>query len=182
MTLEYKLRDVQRRKYIFVPLLKLVAIVAVGSIISVTAFGIRKDEIQTVIGWTLVWIFFMHFLPLLIMAIRHNQLSKDASFAFDSSTNTYQYKGKDISLSFALAEIDKVVKVVSPPKYDERMDFLGFGYFYYWKIVLVDGRTLSMSCMLLDVDSFPGRDLSKEKKIFPIPPSNQSLRLHPSQS
>lgn len=82
-----------------------------------------------------------------------------------------------MSLSFRLDEIDKVIKVVSPPKYDKRIDILGFGYFFYWKIKLANGRTISISCMLLDVDDFLGKVVTLEKQLFPMPPSNQGLRL-----
>ena len=87
----------------------------------------------------------------------------------------YHYRGKEKPLSFGLAEIDKVIKVVSPPKYDKWIDILGFGYFYYWSIVLIDGRTLSISCILLDVDIFPEQMISQEKRLFPVPPSNRAL-------
>ncbi len=52
---------------------------------------------------------------------------------------------------------------------------MGFGYFFYWKIKLTNGKTLSISCMLLDVDDFFGKEATLEKRLFPIPPSNQDL-------
>lgn len=126
------------------------------------------------IGVTVAWAFLMHFLPLLIMAARHSRRSEGSSFAIDTVNNSYRYEEKDLSLSFRLDEIDKVIKVVSPPSYD---NILGFGYFFYWKIKLANGGTLSISCMLLDVDDFSGKEVTLEKQLFPIPPSNQGLRL-----
>jgi hypothetical protein len=178
MILEYKLSYNQRRKYIFLPLLKLLAAIVIVTIVGVLWFDIKTEQLQMIIGFTWSWVFLIHLLPLLIIGVRHNQLSKDSSFTIDTIGNTYHYKEKDISLSFRLNEIDKVIKIVSPPKYEKRMDILGFGYFFYWKIILEDGRTLSISCMLLDADDFLGKEATQEKRLFPIPPSNRGLVMH----
>jgi hypothetical protein len=180
MILEYKLSNSQRRKYIFLPLMKLLAVIVIATIVGVRWFDIRTGPLQMVIGLTWSWVFLMHLLPLMILVVRHHQLSSGSSFAIDTSNNTYHYKGKDVSLSFRLNEIDKVIKVVSPPKYDKRMDILGFGYFFYWKIRLADSRTLAISCMLLDADDFSGKEATQEKRLFPIPPSNRDFRLPPN--
>lgn len=175
MVLEYSLSRSQRRKYLFLPLLKLLAVIALGTLIGVVWLDVRREQLLMVIGLAWAWVFLIHLLPLLIMGIRHSQLSRDSYFAIDTVNKTYQYKEKDLSLSFRLTEIANVIKVVPPPKYDKRIDILGFGYFFYWKIMFVDGRTLSISCMLLDVDDFFGKEVSQEKRLFPVPPSNQGM-------
>jgi hypothetical protein len=175
MILEYRFSSRQRKKYIFLPLVKQLTVIVIATIIGVVWFSVVKEQLLVVIGLTWAWIFLMHILPILIMAIRHSQLSRHSYFAIDTVNSTYHYHEKDLSVSFRLTEIDKVIKVVSPPKYDKRIDFLGFGYFFYWKIMLVDSRTLSISCMLLDVDDFPGKEITQEKRVFPVPPSNQGL-------
>ena len=129
-----------------------------------------------VLGFTWAWVFLIHLLPLIIMGIRHSRLSTGSYFAVDTANHTYLYTERDLSLSFRSTEIEKVIKVVSPPTYDNRVDILGFGYFFYWKIMLVGGRTLSISCMLLDIDNFFGMEISREKRVFPVPPSNRSLK------
>ncbi|AYB33652.1 hypothetical protein D4L85_25075 [Chryseolinea soli] len=177
MILEYRLSNRQRWKYIFLPLMKLLAVMVMITIVGALWFDVRTDHLLFVAGFTWLWAFVMHFLPLLIMAVRHSRRSAGSSFAIDTVNNTYHYEEKDRSLSFRSDEIDKVIVVVSPPKYDQRMDISGFGYFFYWKIKLANDRTLSISCMLFDVDSFTGKELTREKQLFPIPPSNQGLWL-----
>ena len=176
MILEYTLGPRQYRKYLLFPSLKQVAIIAAGSFVGVIWFG-TGGHLLFVLGITWAWFFLLRLLPLLIIGIRHSQLSKGAYFSIDTDNNTCQYKEKGISLSFRLTEIDKVTIVVSPPKYDVRADFPGFGHFFYWKIILVDGRALSISCMLLDLEYFPGKEIGREKRVFPVPSSNQHLRL-----
>lgn len=176
MVLEYSLTGSRRRKYILFPVMKLLIVIVIATILGVLWFDIRNEQLLMVVGLAWAWVFLIHLLPLLIMVIRHNQLSSGSCFVLDTRNTTYHYWWKDKSLSFRLAEVDKVIKVVSPPKYDRRIDILGFGYFYYWSIVLMDGRTLSISCMLLDVDVFPEKMMSQEKRLFPIPPSNRLFK------
>ena len=113
----------------------------------------------------------------MIIGIRHSRLSNEAYFSIDTTHNKYLYREKKLELSFELSQIDKVFKVVSPPKHDKRIDLLGFGHFFYWKIVLLDGRTLLISCMLLDVENFYGKTQSQTKQMFPVPHPNLGLRL-----
>lgn len=175
MILNYRLSNIQRRKYIFLPLIKLSAVIVIGTVVGVLWFDIRKEQLQMVVGVTWAWIFLMHLLPILIMGVRHSQLCRDSSFAIDTVNNTYHYEKNNVSLTFRLNEIDKLIKVVSPPKYDNRLDIMGFGYFFYWKIRLSNGKALSISCMLLDIDDFFGKEAILEKQLFPIPPPNQNL-------
>ena len=176
MVVEYRFSDSQRRKYIFRPVIRILLVIAIATVVGVLWFDIRSQRLWTVIGFTWCWIFFVHFLPLLVMAFCHSWLSRGTSFAIDTVNNTYHYMENNISLSFRLNEIDKVIKVVSPPKFDKRIDILGFGYFFFWKVELTNGRTLSISCMLLDADHFLGKEATLEKRLFPIPPSNENLK------
>lgn len=175
MILEYTLSGRQRRKYVFFPFIKLFVTIIIFTIIGVVWFDFNTEEAPMVIGLAWLCIFLIHVLPMLIMAIRHTQFSNDSYFAIDTVNKTYQYKEMDRSLSFRVTEIDKVIKVVSPPKYDKRWDIMGFGYFFYWKIILVDGRILSISCMLLDAEDFSGKEVIQEKRMFPIPRSNEYI-------
>jgi hypothetical protein len=169
MELKYGLGRSQLRKYILFPLLKLLTIFIAGASIGVVWFEVERQNLLVVIGFTWAWFFLMHVLPLSILAIRHTQLSNGAYFSIDTANQRYQYNKNDISISFQLNEIEKVVKVVSPPAYDKRADILGFGYFFYWKVVLTDGRSLLLSGILLDVVDFPGKEFSQEKRMFPVP-------------
>jgi hypothetical protein len=118
----------------------------------------------------------MHLLPLIIIGHGHKRNSERASFAVDTINKVFRFEQNDIFLSFRSDEVDKVIKVVSPPTYDKRVDILGFGNFFYWQIILLNGKTLSLSCMLLDVDVFEGKQISQQKRVFPVPPSNRHMR------
>lgn len=169
MILEYKFGSRQFWKYILTPFLKLLTVILIATIFGAMWFGVREQQVLMVVGLTWAWFFFIHLLPLLIIGAQHMRLSKDMCFIIDTINNRYQFKSKDRSLSFQLSEIDELVKVVSPPKYDKRIDVLGFGHFFYWKISLADGQTLAISCLVLDVEDFSGRKANKEKRLFPIP-------------
>jgi hypothetical protein len=176
MIVEYTLGSKQRHKYIILPVMKLSGVIVVATIAGIAWLHIEREQVLLVIALTWAWVFFLHLLPLLILGIRHTHLSKDSYFAIDTVNDTYQYNEKGISLSFSLTDIDEVVKVVSPPKYDKRVDILGFGHFYYWQFKLVDGRVLSISCLVFDVEDFSRKGITQEKRLFPVPPSNLGLR------
>jgi hypothetical protein len=171
MISEYTLTARQQRKYMLIPIAKLSAIIIIVTTVCLIWLGVRSEQLLQVIVATWSWVFLIHFLPLLIIGVRHQRLSKGACFAIDTTNQTFSYKDKDTSFSFHSSEIASVTIVVSPPTYDNRIDILGFGYFFYWKISLIDGRILPMSCMLFDEHAFPGKELIREKRIFPIPPS-----------
>jgi len=171
--MKYTLRSKQLKKYLFFPLLRMIVIIVVFTIGSLVWFDVPKQQSVLVITVTLLVISVFHLIPLIILAIRHYQLSRHAFLSFNSTDNQCWYKEGDKEISFNLNEIEKVTKVVSPPVYDKRIDILGFGYFFYWKILLRDGTTLSISCMLVDTNSFFGKSERMEKKMFPIPLSNR---------
>lgn len=169
MIIEYKLRTNQYKKYVFKPLLKLISVVLIFTFLSVFIFDVAKEDLFFVIGLTWCWVFLIHLLPLLILVISHVILSKDALFVVDTTSRIYRYEEGSKQLLFNSEEIKQIIKVVSPPKYDGRLDILGFGYFYYWKVILADGTILSLSCMLLDTKEFFGHAIQHEKELFPLP-------------
>ncbi|MDN5213344.1 hypothetical protein QQ020_14840 [Fulvivirgaceae bacterium BMA12] len=171
MTLKYKLGAVQLRQFLVLPLTKLIGVVVVFTFLATYWFGVRAQDMIVVVAITWVWVGLIHILPLLILAAYHYRRSKNSFFNLDSISGEYTFNNGIIELKFKLEEIERVVKVVSPPKYDKRMDFLGVGYFYYWKIILNDCKILPISCMLVNEDTiFDGRKIEFEKRMFPIPP------------
>jgi hypothetical protein len=176
MLLEFRANRALRRKYILFPLLKLFLTIVLATICGIIWFDIKSQNLLFVVGFGWAWVFLVHLLPLIIIAYRHHQSSQRAYFAVDTINHAYRFEQNDIVLSFRADEIDKVIKIVSPPRYDKRIDILGFGYFFYWQIVLLNGKTLSLSCMLLDDEVFQGKQIGQQKRIFPVPPSNRHLR------
>ncbi len=169
MIMEYSLSHPQRKKYLWYPLGKLVAVIVVFTMLGINWFNVNSDDLFLVVGGTWLWAGLMHLLPLIVLAVRHQKISKGASFTIDAMNKEYRYKKENVDLSFNSNQIKEVIMVLSPPKYDDRMDFLGFGHFYYWKLVLADGTILPLSCMLLDSEEFTGHEVKKEKRLFPIP-------------
>jgi|GEM_PF-2033351 len=169
MIINYKLSTNQYKKYVFKPLLKLISVIVILAFLSVYIFDVAKESLFFVIGATCCWVFLIHLLPLLILALNHIILSKDALFVVDTTNRTYRYEEGSKQLLFNSEEIKQIIIVVSPPSYDGRLDILGFGYFYYWKVILADGTILSLSCMLLDTEEFFGHAIQQEKELFPLP-------------
>lgn len=169
MIVNYRLSNSQRKKYFILPLAKLLTAIVVFTLIAMYWFNTDAKDLPFIVGITWSWVGLIHVLPLLILAIRHLKASKGVSFVIDTANWEYQYKECDFDLTFNTSQIKRVVKVMSPPKYDRRRDFLGFGYFYYWEVTLVDETLLSLSCMLLDSDKFLGFENERKKQMFPIP-------------
>ncbi|KYG74369.1 hypothetical protein EV198_1172 [Roseivirga ehrenbergii] len=169
MIINYRLSDSQRKKYFILPLAKLLTAIVVFTLIAMYWFNTDAENLPFIVGITWSWVGLIHVLPLLILAAHHLKVSKGVSFVIDTTNWEYRYKKADFDLTFKASHIKRVVKVMSPPKYDGRRDFLGFGYFYYWEVTLVDETLLSLSCMLLDSDEFLGYENERKKQLFPIP-------------
>ncbi|WP_339606214.1 hypothetical protein [uncultured Roseivirga sp.] len=169
MIVNYSLSDFKRKKYFILPLAKLLTTIVVFTLIAIYWFNTDAENLPFIVGITWSWVGLIHVLPLLILAACHLKASKGVSFVIDTTNWEYQYKECDFDLTFNTSQIKRVVKVMSPPKYDGRRDFLGFGYFYYWEVTLVDETLLSLSCMLLDSDEFFGYENERRKQMFPIP-------------
>ncbi len=168
MSPKYRYTNKQFKKYLLIPVLKLLAVVSVALVVGVIGFKVQPANVGFVVLLTLGWIFFIHFLPILVLGIIHYQHSKNQMFRKDLVSNTYYYQDHIRTLSFQRNEIDQVIKVVSPPAYDNRLDLIGFGYFYAWKIILLDGTVLSLSCMVLDRDDFFDVPYTRKKRLFPV--------------
>ena len=160
----------QLRKYFYMPLIKLFATILLSLIVGVVLFPITKDNVFEVATIALAVVFLKRLLPFLVIAIRHIRISNGVSFSIDKSSGKYRYCQGSTTLLFDSNQIKKVVKVVSPPKFDNRFDLLGFGDFFYWKITLTDNKMIAISCLVLDIENFFGMYLEQEKKIFVFPP------------
>ncbi len=166
---EYRYGSEQRWKYFSKPLTKLVVVLVAATICAALFFEVANEDFTAVVVGTLLSVGLAYVLPLLIIARIHIKRSRDAYFAIDKSKDRYEFRDGSNQIAFGSDQIDKVVKVVSPPTYDNRFDRIGFGYFYYWKVVLKDGSILYLSCMLLDTHEFYGRHHTLEKQGFPVP-------------
>lgn len=173
MELRYRTTSHQKARFLLWPVARLVTVFVVGSICSVIWFDIESKTFLSVLGFTWIWFFCMHLLPIAVMGIRHSAWSKNAMLSLDTDTNEWRYDYLNHTICFYTDQIEKVIKVVSPPTYDNRSDLLGFGYFYYWKVLLKNGNLFSISCLVVDVDIFPPPLVSLEKRMFPMPSHNK---------
>lgn len=170
MMIKYEIGASKLWKYFYLPLAKLLAVILIFLVISLIWFDTSRDNMFMVVILTLSWIGLIHVMPFLVLAIRHSRISKDTYFLVDTINITYHYKNVNNDIFFDPNQIEEVIKVVSPPKYDNRIDVLGFGHFFYWKIILTDGTILIMSCILLDIEDFFGKKYKMEKRMFSMPP------------
>ncbi|TXH29691.1 MAG: hypothetical protein E6Q96_03110 [Cyclobacteriaceae bacterium] len=169
---EYKMGRGQLKEYFYMPLIKLFAAILLGLIAAAVLFPITNDNAFEIATIALTVVFLKRLLPFLVIAIRHMRISNGVSFSIDKSSGKYQYCQGSTALLFEASQIKKVVKVVSPPKFDNRIDLLGFGDYFYWKITLTDDKMIAISCLVLDIENFFGMFLEQEKKIFVFPPLN----------
>jgi hypothetical protein len=169
MIIEYRLRNDQVRKYLIWPLIKLIGVIVLFTALSTYWFEVDKQNVFFVIIVTGLWVGLIHLLPLLVLAIKHIKLSKNSCLLVNNVTGDFEFQENEFKSTFKCSNIKNVIKVVSPPKYDDRMDFVGWGYFFYWKVILVDGTIILLSCMLLDSEEFFGRKYEREKQMFPVP-------------
>lgn len=170
---EFKMGYEQLKEYIYMPLIKFFASILLGLIAAFLFLQLTIDKDFLLVTLTLALVFLKRLLPLLIIAIQHKRISSGVSFSVNKDLGTFQYSREAERLWFDVDQIKKVIKVVSPSKYDKRIDLLGFGHFFYWKIILKDDKTINISCLVLDIENFFGMYLEQEKKFF-VFPTNQS--------
>uniref|UniRef100_UPI0040473F82 hypothetical protein n=1 Tax=Roseivirga sp. TaxID=1964215 RepID=UPI0040473F82 len=169
MIIEYRLRNDQVRKYLIWPLIKLIGVIVLITALSIYWFEVDKQNVFFVIMTTWLWVGLVHILPLLVLAIKHIKMSKNSCLWVNNATGDFEYQENEFKSKFNWSTIENVIKIVSPPKYDDRMDFIGWGYFFCWKVILVDGTIIFLSCMLLDSEEFFGQKYEREKQMFPVP-------------
>lgn len=166
---EYRINSQSRSKYILYPFLKLMTAFTFGAIIGVILFKVGTSQILVIVLLALLWCSLIHLLPFFIIAIRHLKFNRNAVFYVEKQNEKFRYKDDKLDLPFEIDQIEKVICAVSPPKNDRRLDLLGFGHFFYWRIVLKSGLTLQLSCMLMDDDVFFGKPIEYKKELFPMP-------------
>lgn len=169
--LEFEMGRSQLQKYFYMPLLKVVSAIVLGVMVSLIWFDLPKNNLLEIVFFTLIFVGFIHFFPFLLIALKHIKNSKGKRFVIDSLHGEY-HNSSGKKISFELDQIDKVIKVVSPPKFDGRLDFLGFGNFFYWEVILKNRMSFILSCMIVDRDDFFGRDVELRKKTFVLPPTD----------
>ena len=167
---QYRLNFARYWEFLLFPILKLIVVMLIFTYLSISWFNIESNSISKVVFVTWCWLFLSHILPILIMSIYHYSKSKGVIFKYDSSKSQYQFNKGDIMHKFTVNDISRIVKTVSPPRYDKRADFLGFGYFFYFEVYLLDGTILPISCFILnDEKVFRKGEIELKKKMFPIP-------------
>lgn len=162
----------QLRRFLYLPLTKLIGGMIVFTSLSIFWFNVKTENLALVIGLTWAWVSLVHIFPLLVLAFNHYNKCKNVILIFDQNLQTFLYRNNKIELEFNFVDIARVEKVVSPPKYHDRVDLLGFGYFFYWMIHLKSGAIIPLSCMLINEDKiFDRNGIELVKRIFPIIPT-----------
>ncbi len=170
MKLEYRLDFSKFWQFLIFPVLKLTSIIIIFTYLSINWFKVESENIVKVVLITWCGVFIIHILPILIMSTYHYLKSKGVIFRYDSTANEYHFSKGGIKHKFTFNDILKVVKTVSPPKYDRRADFGGFGHFFYYGVYLLDGTVLPISCFIINDEKAFKKDVVELKmKMFPIP-------------
>lgn len=169
MLSEYEIENGRLKKFIFWPLFKLISAFILAIVASLVLLDVGQGKIVFVLGLTCIWIFLVHLLPFFLLTWRHLAISKGVRFDVYNSSTNFRYRNGHDNVEFNLAEVDRIVCVLSPPKNDNRMDLAGFGHFFYWKIFLKNGLVLRLSCLVVDEEVFYQKEIQREKRIFPFP-------------
>ena len=111
-------------------------------------------------------------LPLSVLFLNHRKYSK--SIIFGIKDGYYSYKSENISFDFRNEDIIKVELCLSPPSYDERIDFLYFGKYHLTTIHTKKNKAINISCLVFDdtKEVFREELIMRKKKLFPIMKNN----------
>mgnify|MGYP003144761475 CR=1 FL=1 len=174
MTKEYKFDKKAVWKYLYKPIIiTFSAHILTGLLITIISRNTDLGNVFIVfITIIVIWaIIFM--LPLLILYLNHRKLSKstlfkvreDGTFTFESALN---------SMQFSSEEITKVKLWLSPPSFDDRIDFLYFGKYHFTTIYTEKNEPINISCLVFDCtrEVFTEKLINKERKIFPLMGTN----------
>ena len=142
------------------------------TIIAITIFKYFKDidiENSTVyiLGGVLPW-FIVFGLPLFLLYFNHRKYSKNVRLEYDG--NTFIYSNKNNIIKFTINDIKEIELWLTPPSYDERIDWQFFGKYHFTKLILQQNQIINISCLVFDEteDIFPKELIRKKKKMFPF--------------
>lgn len=165
----FKVESNKKRKYFYYIIFKILFL----SFLIIIGFTLYKGITDFYIifklsAGLLIFDFVLFIIPLSILYFNHIYFSKNITFSIDKVYKKYIYKNVDKIFEFDEDDLLEVTKVVTPSMYDNRTDWVFWGKYFYTLINLKNGKTIKLSCLLIEEieDEFP--NLKKKKIFFPI--------------
>ncbi len=114
-------------------------------------------------GWFLIF-----GLPLFLLYFNHRKYSIDV--VLKQNGNTFLYKNNNKSITFSFDDIKKVELWLTPPAYDNRIDWQFFGKYHFIAIHTNKNQVINISCLVFDKAKkvFPEELIERKKKFFPF--------------
>lgn len=168
MIREFTFDNKGRYKYLYSILLKL----SLTCLALIFAYSYFNDlSLQDILLPSLAvtgFILVMNVLPLLILFFNHRKNSVGIKLVFDGINSQYQLHEKRGITTIPTIDVTSVNKVVSPPSYDNRIDWLLFGSYHYWHVKTKD-QNIKISCLICDDENiFQKSKISLSKKAIPL--------------
>lgn len=118
-------------------------------------------------GWFLIF-----GLPLFLLYFNHKKYSSNVVLKLNG--NTFQYENNNELIIFSLDNIKKIELWLTPPAYDNRIDWQYFGKYHFIKILTEKGEQINISCLVFDKvkEVFPEELIERRKKFFPLMKKN----------
>lgn len=167
--MNYQLNFFSKRKYFYEIVFKTFFLHIIALTVLLYIKGVSEPEVIFFVALAvfIAWALFF-FTPLLLLYLNHKNNSRGVKFRIDADRMFYEI-GEE-SISFKTEEILKIDLVLSPPSFDERVDFLFFGKYHFTTIYLKNGEVLNISCLVFDKtkEVFSKDLIEGKKRAFPF--------------
>lgn len=151
------------------------SIVISGSLLYIYIKNIKSFEtiVYGLIGALLGW-FLIFAIPVILLFFNHKKHSMNIIFSINSNNYFKYVNGHDV-INFFQEDIEKVELWLTPPAYDNRIDFGYFGKYHFTKIYTKQNQIINLSCLICDeTEQIFNKDLIvRKKKLFPLMKQNK---------
>lgn len=94
-------------------------------------------------GWFLIF-----GLPLFLLYFNHIKYSKSVKIKYENDIMTYENSNE--SITFSVDDIEKIELWLTPPAYDNRIDWQFFGKYHFTRIYTKQNQLINISCIVFD--------------------------------
>lgn len=123
-----------------------------------------------IFGWFLIF-----GLPLFLLYFNHRKYSKNVNFEILGDNFLYNKNNK--ITNFSINDINEIELWLTPPAYEDRIDWQFFGKYHFTKIIMNSGEEIFISCLVFDKtkEIFQEKLINRKKKFFPFMKENKNL-------
>jgi len=130
----------------------------------------KTDALFKTIFVLLVWSLIFYMIPLLVLYFNYSRANKNSVLKLENDSIIFKKAPNAEQVEFKLTDIDYVELNLSLPLYENRWRLFFWDEYYYSYVVLKNGDSLVITCLLFDnLESLlPLNLIKKRKRFFPL--------------